>query len=136
MPGMFSLGWATGANVMTPAQARARLAAAIPEARIAAQKSLYEAAVPMRDAWKRNIRERAYRTGRYYDSIQIEVTGELEVEVFTDAVNEQGHAYPIDLEFGTRFMSARPTWRPAIDETETEALAKTVAIFTAFVRAM
>jgi len=92
------------------------------EVRKQSWEQLDKGAALLEEAWKRNVQERAYRTGNYYDSIRREVTGDMEVHVGTDARNPQdGAPYPQYLEFGTSRMAARPTWKPAIDEVGDEA---------------
>lgn len=87
------------------------------------------AAQPLVNAWKENIV--AYPvilTGTYLRSVHHEV-GEVndervEILVGTDIVDPP---YPWFLEMGTRYMSARPTARPAFDESQDEMAAEFVA---------
>jgi len=73
------------------------------------------------NTWKDYIKERAYRTGTYFRSIHQKLLhrskGRVEIEVGTDIVDPP---YPFFLEYGTSKMQARPTARPAFDESEDE----------------
>lgn len=86
------------------------------------------AAQPLVNAWKENIQ--AYPvilTGTYLRSVHHEVgdvdRDQVEILVGTDIVDPP---YPLFLEFGTRYMSARPTARPAYDESQDEMAAEFV----------
>lgn len=71
----------------------------------------------LQNRWKELVRERFYETGTYMRSIHMEPgeqrEGFAEVLLGTDIVDDP---YPFYGEFGTRYMAARPTARPAIDE--------------------
>lgn len=114
---------ATPGQILSLPEARRRLRATRRGLRRRAVQYLDKGAELLETTWKRHVRERAFATGRYHDSIRREVTGDLEVHVGSDAVNpDDGYPYPIALEYGTSRMVARPTWRPTIDEVGEEAL--------------
>lgn len=64
-----------------------------------------------------------YRTGTYRRSIHVEpgqVSADAaEVVIGTDLTDPP---YPYFLEYGTRYMAARPSMRPAFDEKRDEAI--------------
>ena len=84
--------------------------------------ALEAAALPLENRWKENIRNYPLvRTGTYLRSVHHnapEMSGDGgTVEVGTDIVDPP---YPAFLEFGTSKMSAKPTARPALDESGEE----------------
>jgi hypothetical protein len=67
------------------------------------------------------IKDVSKSTGRYYRSIMVEVSNDLEVHVGSNIPRPSGRgltqvSYPELLEFGTVNFEAIPTLRPAIDE--------------------
>lgn len=67
-------------------------------------------------SWKRKV---PYRTGTYRRSIRVKVmersSQRVIVAIGTDIINPP---YPLFLEYGTRHMAARPSARPAWDESK------------------
>lgn len=114
------------------APARMRLAEAVAKIQVEMREMLLAAGLPLETRWKELVLERAYRSGRYYDSIHTEVDDNFNIIVGSDAVNDDGDPYPIYLEYGTQYMAARPTWRPAIDEASPEAHAQAELVWFKF----
>lgn len=81
------------------------------------------AALPIENAWKENVLERAHKTGTYLRSIHSAVLstgkGSATIIIGTDIDDPP---YPVYLEFGTVKMAPRPTAGPAFDNHREEAL--------------
>lgn len=75
-------------------------------------------------------------TGRYYNSIAVEVTDDLEVHVGSTIPRPSGRglrswSYPEALEYGTSKAEARPTLGPAIEQAGPKMESKSSAVFNA-----
>lgn len=75
-------------------------------------------------------------TGRYYNSIAVEVDSDLEVHVGSTIPRPSGRglrviSYPEALEFGTAVADAYPTLRPALDTAGPAMERKTKEVFDA-----
>lgn len=78
--------------------------------------ALKAGALPIQNAWKRRV---PVKTGNYMRSIAIAGVNQHAVQVGTSL---SAPPYPVFLEYGTRNMAARPSARPAFDETKQEAV--------------
>jgi len=156
-------GWGfTGMSSMGPAitvrEFRRRVRGLKTGVRRRAREMLYAAAEPLRDQWRENIAARGWTgeggvtegafgnemeyeslsSGRYYNSIVIQATADLELEVGSNIPRPSGRgltswSYPEALEYGTSRAPAFPTMTPAFDEAGPKMESKAKEIFDALV---
>ena len=150
-------------KVLTLEQARARIRELRSNIRNNAKRMLTEAGNILADQWRENIAAENWgpggeaesgdeklmsvfarhgldvaqtaggSTGRYYNSIAVEVADDLEVHVGSTIPRPSGRglrrwSYPEILEYGSSQMAARPTFRPAIDTAGPKMIARTEQI--------
>lgn len=159
-PGFGSVGFG---EVLTLRQAQYRVRNLRLAVRKKAHEMLEAAAEPLRAQWRENIAAMGWTgtsgfelldeddqdrsnlrddddgsasSGRYYNSIAIEVDSALEVHVGSTIPRPSGRglttwSYPEALEFGTSVAPAYPTLRPALDQAGPAMESKSREVFEA-----
>jgi HK97 gp10 family phage protein len=94
--------------------------------------ALTAGALPIQNAWKQDVAQgpnRAIDTGTYLRSINHELVDDEEgyrsVVIGTNIVDPP---YPYFVEYGTRYMAARPAMRTAFDQHKDEAVAEVTGV--------